>query len=184
MLNSKQQADERFILERTHKVLRNNLIMGDTSIIKFLSGSEIQLFHEAQEFLLLDSEDIRFRTYDLLFACYPALRSQLTTDRYKHPDIVALLYNNPEDISVGIEASRFILSKLAPKSDGEFINSASLIKHCIIKAIRDVLFDELSPELLQAYSKIIEQRMLDLIESKSDYCNDNNNFGDSRSATS
>lgn len=138
--------------------------MDDISHIKFLNRTQIQIFREAQEFLQLDAEDIQFRTYDLLFSCYPILRTKLPENRYTHPNFVALLYSTPEDVAVGIEAVQFVLTALSPGSEREFINGASLIKQCLVKALRDVLFDELSTELLQIYQKIMEQRMHDLVK--------------------
>lgn len=161
MLNLKQQASG------PYETIRNRPIMYDLSHIKFLNSTEIQLFREAQEFLRLDAEDIRFRAYDLLFSCYPFLRSELSVDRYTHPDFVSLLYNTPEDVAVGIEATQYLLTTISPHSEREFIDGVSLIKHCLLKALRDVLFDDISPELMQIYSKITEHRMLDLIRASS-----------------
>lgn len=125
------------------------------------------MFREAQEFLRQDAEDIRFRTYDLLFTCYPDLRSQLPDDRYSHPEIAAILFNTKDDVTIGIKALQYLLSLLPQHSEKEYIDNVSLIKQCFVKSLRDVLFDDLTPELMRLYSKIIEQRMLDLLKANS-----------------
>lgn len=125
------------------------------------------MFREAQEFLRQDAEDIRFRTYDLLFTCYPDLRNKLPNDRYSHPDIAAILFNTKDDVTTGIKALQYLLDSLPQHSEKEYIDNVSLIKQCFVKSLRDVLFDDLTPELMRLYSKIIEQRMLDLIKANS-----------------
>lgn len=138
--------------------------MYDISHIKFLKSTEIIMFREVQEFLRLDAEDIRFRAYDLLFSCYPDLRRKLPDDRYTHPEIAAILFNTKEEVVEGITAIQILLSLLPARSEKEYIDNVSLIKQCLIKSLRDVLFDAFSTDQMRVYSKIIEQRMLDVIK--------------------
>ena len=128
-------------------------------------SESIQLLklRRSQELLKLDAIDIRFRVYDLLFACYPELSSGLPKDRYRHPDIVSLLLRRPAEIESGAKALNALLEIIAPKSENELVACLMLFKQCLIRALQDVLSEVIDDDLVSSYQQLIESRMINAI---------------------
>lgn len=131
-----------------------------------MNSSETNLLlrlRRSQEFLKLEAIDVRFRVYDLLFACYPELASNLPVDRYNHPDIVSILFRRDSDIAVGVDAFNALLKIISPKNENELVSCLMLINQCLVKALQDVLTDELDDDLIAAYRHLIEYRVIQAV---------------------
>lgn len=128
-------------------------------------SESIQLLklRRSQELLKLDAIDIRFRVYDLLFACYPELSAGLPQDRYRHPDIVSLLLRRPTEVETGAKALNHLLEIIAPRTENELVACLMLFKQCLIRALQDILSELIDDELISSYQHLIESRMINAV---------------------
>jgi len=124
-----------------------------------LNPRQAACIRDSQQFLVQDATDILFRTYDILFRTYPALRNQLPVDRYTHPNIIGILATNPDDSARGVQALWTLIEALSPTSPEDFSRYLNTIRENLLIAIKDIMFDIASDDLLTIYTEIFNEKI-------------------------
>ncbi|MCB1755033.1 MAG: hypothetical protein KDJ38_05900 [Gammaproteobacteria bacterium] len=127
--------------------------------MKRLSGKNRAVLRQTHGLLNDNSEDITYRSYDLLFTRHPRLRPLFPEARVHHPQI----------FQIALQACSRMVINGGDLADFEFRRIAA--KHCILgmesslrpllhkyllEAMEDVLFDDATEDMLAAWSLVFK----------------------------
>ncbi len=123
--------------------------------MKILSEKTIQELTGTYSLLNENCEDITFRMYDLFFSKYPKLRPLFPISRALHPSLINTLldvFRQREYPESDAFKKQMLLIAHKHRSDQIKSEHLGILRERLLQAMRDVLFDDATPQMLKAWS--------------------------------